>query len=148
MKRNKNELNEQIICKCQTHWSVLIVPAIVSFFFLLASVMGIVDAAEDRMFGVVFAIISILIFVIPFLRLKTNQLVLTDKRIYGKTGIIKTQSLTAPIQKIQTVNLKKGIVGRIFGYSDITIHCVTGVYIFKKQVNAEEMQNAILNAVN
>ncbi len=148
MGNTKFELNEEKIFECKTHWSCLICPAIISFFFVMASLMGLFEESEDRIFYLVFLILSLLIFFIPFLRVKTNHLVLTSARIYGKTGILKTKSLTAPISKIQTVNINKGIFGRIFGYADININCITGIYVFKKQSNAEEMQNAILNMIN
>ena len=35
----------------------------------------------------------------------------------------------------------------MFGYSDLEIHCITGVYWFKKQKNAEGMQKAIFDLI-
>lgn len=142
-----SQINETVIYECRAHWGNLIVPSVVSFFFTLASIMGLFENSNDRAFYLVFLILSLMIFLIPLLKLKTNKLVITDKRIYGRTGIIRTQSLTAPISKIQTVNIDKKLFGKIFGYADITVHCITGVYVFKKQSNAEEMQNAILNTI-
>lgn len=146
MKENTKEANEKVIYECKTHWMVLAKPMIIGAFFFLLFVTGVTDK-ETRNFSFVFLISAILVFGIPYLRVKTNHLVLTDKRIYGKTGIIKTTSLTAPISKIQTVNIDRGPLGRVLGYSDLEIHCVTGIYRFKKQSNAQEMQNAIINVI-
>ena len=156
--KNKIEPNENIVYKCKPHWCVLIWPAIISILTFIISFIIILPSLLIDGFGsyaviegiislLLCIVISICIFAIPFLKFKTNKLILTDKRIFGKVGIIKTTSLTAPISKIQTVNIHRGLFGRIFGYSDITIHCITGIYIFKKQTNAEEMQNLILNAI-
>lgn len=144
-KKEKSELNEQTIYECKTHWIAMVIPSIITVFFLAVFFNILLDGGGVKSFEIL--IIAILIFGIPFLKIKTNKLVLTDKRIYGKTGIIKTQSLTSTVQKIQTVNIDKKLFGRILGYADITIHCITGVYIFKNQSNAEEMQNAILNTI-
>ena len=143
--KNMNE-NEDIVYECKTHWIALLLPSIVAIFFFLLFITGLTNA-EIRETSFLFLVIALLSFGIPFLRVKTDHLVLTDKQIYGKTGIIKTQSLTAPISKIQTVNINTSLLGRILGYSDLVIHCITGVYYFKKQANAKEMQNAIINAI-
>ena len=78
---------------------------------------------------------------------RSNKLVLTDKRLYGKNGILKVQKLSVPVDKVQYVNINQGILGKILGYSDIKINAITGTYVFKKQKNSEEMQNAILNSM-
>lgn len=80
--------------------------------------------------------------------LNMEQLILTDRRIYGKTGIVTKRTLSSPINKIQTVRIRKTLFGKMFGYSDLEIHCITGVYWFKKQKNAERMQKAIFDLIN
>lgn len=145
MKKEVN-INEKIIYKCKTHWMALLIPGIIGVIFFLMGAIGL-TGTKNKEVAIFFLVFAIAALFLPFFQFKTNKLILTDRRIYGKTGIIRTQSLTSPIQKIQTVNIDKGILGRIFGYADITIHCITGVYIFKKQSNAEEMQNAILNTI-
>lgn len=143
----KEELQEAVIYECKPHWIGLVIPSIISFFFTEASIMGMTRESEDRMFFLVFLILSLSIFVIPFLSMKTNKLVLTDKRLYGRTGILKVKKLSVPVSKVQYINVDKGILGRFLGYADIKINAITGTYIFHKQSNAEEMQNAILNTI-
>lgn len=143
--KNNVEVDEKVIIECSPHWSMLIVPAIISLVFVLSSFKGIFSS-ENRGSGFVCILIAALVFFIPFLLVKNNKLVLTDKRIFGKTGIIKTKSLSSPISKIQTVNIDRNALGRILGYSDLTIHCITGVYVFRlSNSNAQDMQNSILN---
>lgn len=143
---NKTHENENVVFECKTHWIVLLWPTIIAIFFFLLFVTSI-SSVGDLAYSLFLLALALLIFFIPFLRVKTDHLVLTDKQIYGKTGIIKTQSLSAPISKIQTVNINSSLLGRILGYSDLEIHCITGIYDFKKQSNAREMQNAIINAI-
>ena len=122
---------EDIICKTRNHWITLVVPAIISFFLTISSVMGFIEEKTDRGFYLIFIIVSLLIFVVPYFYSKINVIKLSEKEILGRTGIIKVRKLHAPISKIQTVNVEKGLFGRIFGYSDLTIHCITGIYVFK-----------------
>lgn len=142
----ETQINEQVIYQCKTHWIALIWPVIISLFFFLGFITMVTDK-EMRSDSWVALLFIILILGIPYIKLKSNQLVLTTKRIYGKTGIIKTHSLSSPISKIQTVNIETSFLGKILGYSDLTIHCITGIYHFKKQMNAIEMQNAIINTI-
>lgn len=146
MSKKNTMVNEEKIYECKTHWIVMVIPVIVGLLFLLMGAVGM-TGTQNKSVALVFLAIGAISIGLPVLRTKTNKLILTDKRLYGKTGIIKIQSLTSPIQKVQTVGIDKKILGRALGYADITIHCVTGVYIFKCQSNAEEMQNAILNTI-
>lgn len=149
MKKEISELNEQIVCECKTHYIALLIPAIIGILFFLLSIISVIMIPIYAIYPfITFLLCFIIVLGFSFLKIKTSCLILSDKRIYGRAGIIKVQSLSAPISKIQTVYIKKGILGRILGYGDIKIHCVTGIYIFKKQINAEEMQNAILNILS
>lgn len=146
MAKENASVNEEKIYECKTHWVAMVIPVIVGLLFLLMGAVGM-TGTQNKSVALVFLAIGVISIGLPALKTKTNKLVLTDKRLYGRTGIIKTQSLSSPIQKIQTVNIDKKILGKILGYADITIHCITGVYVFKQQSNAEEMQNAILNTI-
>lgn len=145
MKR-ETSTNEAIICKSRTHWIILVAPWTVAAIFFLLGAFGLTGTKnKETAFGLL--IISIATFVITYLNFKTSQIVLTNKRIYGKTGIIKTRSLSSPIDKIQTVNIETSLLGKILGYSNLTIHCITGIYNFSSQSNAEEIQQGIINTI-
>ncbi len=143
----KGEGREKIIYECKEHWmryaaSIIICAILLLSFFIMLSEK---ETRSDSWYALfMIAIIA----GITYIKARSNQLVLTDIRVYGKTGIFKTQSLSSPVAKVQTVNIETGLLGRILGYSDLTIHCITGVYCFKKMKNAREMQNAILNQIN
>lgn len=138
--------NEQTIYECKTHWIAMVAPVIIGLLFLVMGIIGL-TGTKNQQVAFSFLVIGIICIGYPSLRIKTNKLVLTNKRIYGKTGIVKSQSLSSPVSKIQTVNIETSLLGKIFGYSTLTIHCITGVYIFKSQTNAKEMQGAILNTI-
>lgn len=141
------EAEEQIIYECKPHWSVMIAPTLLFIFFFLLFITALIDP-ENRSISFIFLIMGIISFGVLYLNVKASHLVLTDKRIYGKRGIINTSTLSSPISKIQTVNIHTTLCGRIFGYGNLVIHCITGVYRFNTMANAEEMQNAILNTIS
>jgi uncharacterized membrane protein YdbT with pleckstrin-like domain len=57
----------------------------------------------------------------PFLARRSTELVVTDKRLIVKYGIISTQSIEIRFDKIETVRVKQGLMGRILGYGDIVV---------------------------
>ncbi len=144
----KNQvLDEKVIYECKAHWISLVFPGFICVLTLISAITMLCDgsAGFGNFFGLV--IMAALIFGIPYLCVKSNKLVLTDKRLYGKNGILRVQKLSVPVDKVQYVNINQGILGKILGYSDIKINAITGTYVFKKQINSEEMQNAILNTI-
>jgi len=46
---------------------------------------------------------------------------LTNKRVVTKTGIISRDTEEMRLSKAETVEVKQSIIGRIFGYGDVTV---------------------------
>ena len=61
------------------------------------------------------------LWLLPIIRQVTSEFVITNKRIIIKTGIISRQTLEMNLNKIESVNVDQGILGRILGYGTITI---------------------------
>ena len=135
----KLDPNETIIYECKPHWIVFIKPVILAILWLLFFI-----ATQDTVF---FLFLFALSVAWPVLKIKTNCLVLTDKRVYARKGILGTSALTAPYAQINTVSLTRSLIGRVLGYGTLHIHCVTGVYKYAALCNPEEMQNAIINKI-
>lgn len=141
---------EKVLYKCEPHWIKIRAGLFWSIVFSLSGVYGLFQ--DEQMFIKILAslicfLISVGLWKLSFSLLNTRELILTDRKIYGKTGIITKRTLSAPINKIQTVRIRKTLGGKMFGYSDLEIHCITGVYWFKKQKNAEGMQKAIFDLI-
>lgn len=76
--------------------------------------------------------------IIATIRFSRIELAVTNKRIIGKIGVANTQSLDAPLNKIQNVGVKQKFGGKIFNYGDVTITTAAGEFNFGaiKNVNA------------
>ena len=68
--------------------------------------------------------------IINTVRFFNVELAITNKRVVGKIGVLNTQALDAPLNKIQNVEEKQTFFGKIFNYSRITINTAAGVYVF------------------
>ena len=72
------------------------------------------------------AIKMITIILIPFgiydiFVLKTTEFGLTNKRVIVKKGIISRNSEEMSLKALETVEIRQGIMGRIFGYGKVKI---------------------------
>jgi uncharacterized membrane protein YdbT with pleckstrin-like domain len=58
---------------------------------------------------------------LPFISRKSTELVVTDKRVIAKFGLVSTRSIEIRLDKIESVRVQQGLVGKIFNFGDITI---------------------------
>ena len=115
--------DEKIIKRSQIHAGIFIAPAIVALIWFL-------------LFLKVPSFITVLIFllclvwlVIRFIAYKNNDLILTNKRVFGKVGLISTTQMQSPLNMINSVAFSNGIIGKLFGYG--TVHVVTASTMYK-----------------
>jgi uncharacterized membrane protein YdbT with pleckstrin-like domain len=75
----------------------------------------------------------------------TTEIVVTDKRIIHKVGLIARQTEEMNISKIETVEVEQGIFGRIFDYGTVLIIGVGASWEPLKFVASPlELRNAII----
>lgn len=67
------------------------------------------------------AIGAAVILLWPFLARKSTELVITDKRVIVKLGLVSTHSIEIRFEKIETVRVTQGLIGRMLNFGDITI---------------------------
>lgn len=88
------------------------------------------------------------IFVIPLIvrlikRAKT-ELAVTSRRVIGKVGVLKTQSLDAQITKVQNCSVKQSLGGKIFNYGTVVINTAAGEYFFPGVKSANAFKAAVM----
>lgn len=52
----------------------------------------------------------------------TTELVLTDKRVIAKFGIIRRNTIELRLEKVESIGINQGIIGRIFNYGTILVN--------------------------
>jgi len=71
--------------------------------------------------GFIIFLIALIWLVFRYLEWKNTIYALTDRRVIVKSGIIRINHNEAPVNNIQNVFLRQGIIGRILDYGDIYI---------------------------
>jgi membrane protein YdbS with pleckstrin-like domain len=141
---------ENVVIACKLHWTVALIPEILTVFFALAAIIALVDGSGVQAFVLLLAIATVCALA-AFLEMKSAYLILTENAVKGKTGLIKTKKLVSPIGKVQDVSVSSGLLGKIFGYSTVTISTAGSAiteYTFGNITNAEEFQNKIIELAN
>jgi len=72
------------------------------------------------------AIIPVLLILSAIINIVTTELAVTNKKLIGKTGFIRRESIDMPLSKLESVVIDQGIIGRMFGYGRVSIRGVGG----------------------
>lgn len=110
----KNTLGkgEEIKWVANLHWFVWVIPTLCLLFGILTLIAGV---------GLFF----IFIFVYLWLSWLKTEYVVTNKRVVAKRGIIAVNTEELRIPKVESIYIKQGIFGRIFGCGNV-VFCGTG----------------------
>ena len=97
-------------------------------------------------FRLIFSLILAAPVIYSVLRFKLDKLVVTNKTFYLQQGVINIERITLPLNKIQSMVVQQGLLGRILNYGDIVYQSAskTGTSVYKFVVNPHELTN-ILN---
>lgn len=78
----------------------------------------------------------------------TTHLVITNKRVIGKQGVFKIQTLDIPIDKVDNVSFSASIWGNIFKFYDVTIKSVgSDGWAFHGVSNAQAFKDSANDAI-
>ena len=61
-------------------------------------------------------------FLVSMIRYWTTEIVITNKRLIHKRGWIIRNTDEINVNRVEEINLKQGVIGRLFGYGKLTIH--------------------------
>lgn len=65
--------------------------------------------------------LGLIFWLVAFIRYKTTELAVTNKRVIAKFGFISRQTIELNINKVESIQVNQGIFGRIFNYGSLVI---------------------------
>ena len=77
-----------------------------------------------------------------------TELAITDKRVIGKVGFIKSASLDTPLNKIQAVTVNSGFWGKIFNYGTVSIQSGGNALEFVAVKDADGFKKFLMNQID
>ena len=79
---------------------------------------------------------------------KTTELEITNNRIKGKKGLINTSEIDSPLSKINSVQLKQGLFGKMFNYGTLIITTASSVIAFDYISEPSEFKEILNNQID
>lgn len=65
--------------------------------------------------------IGLIFLLVAYIRYKTTELAITNKRVIAKFGFISRRTVELNINKVESIQVEQGIAGRIFDYGSLVI---------------------------
>ena len=146
---------EEVIKSSQIHVGCLYLPLIIMGIGLMIGVMTIIASISYGAFGPIvifsflniFTIVGLIWFIIRFYGYKTNDLILTNKRVFGKCGLISTTQMQSSLNKIDSVSFSNGLIGKIIGYGTVQITTQSSVFKFRYIREGQTLYSDIFNQI-
>jgi uncharacterized membrane protein YdbT with pleckstrin-like domain len=108
------------------HWSIY-ARAVVVLAVALGLLLGS-DRLPDpiwqryaRLAGGVIGVLGILLLLGAWIRRHATEIVVTDRRVIFKRGLLARHTVEMNVSKIETVDVEQGLGGRIWGYGTLLI---------------------------
>lgn len=81
------------------------------------------------------------------LKEKFDILCVTTKRIFGKTGLLKINSMDSPLNKVNNVVVEENIFGKMLGYGTIRITTSSGEHVFHGVDHPVQLKGVIMSEI-
>jgi uncharacterized membrane protein YdbT with pleckstrin-like domain len=134
--------NEKIVYKGNLHWWIYMKNILLIVFGVI-----IINAAKNNLgsgVGGVFVMIALIGLVGAYMRSKSSEFVVTNRRIMLKTGVLRRKLVELQLNRAEGLSVDQGIIGRMFNFGSIIVTSggvkevfspIAKPYEFKKQVN-------------
>ena len=67
-------------------------------------------------------IVGIVFLVWAWIRYRTTEFAVTDKRVIAKTGFISRNTVELFLDKVEALNVEQSVLGRVFNFGTVAIH--------------------------
>lgn len=131
---------EHILLRAHFNWTSSVVPVLWCLIGLTplfyAAVTHLLQGAPPGdpawLYGIcaIPAFFGVYVFIAHLIMLRTTEIVITSSRFVYKTGLISRDTKEVSLNKIEEINLRQTIFGRLFGYGFITLRG-TGVGVIQ-----------------
>lgn len=95
------KIKEETLAVCRKHWISFLVPGFFAFIFLVGGVTELGNEAGKTM--VVCGLLLVAYIVLSYMN---TYIALTETRLVGHIGIIRSKTLSSPIEAVLSIGLK------------------------------------------
>ncbi len=118
--------DEQVKVIGRLHWSIylrgFIVLIAASALLVLSQRLPDADGQRIALWGsAAIGAIGLLLLLGAWIRRRATEIVVTDRRVIFKRGLVSRHTVEMNVSKIETVDVEQGLAGRIWDYGTLLI---------------------------
>ena len=111
---------ERILYRAHLHWITFLPAAIVFALFTILAV-AFEAGQNDPALAFVLFLIGTLPLAGAYIRYRSSEFAVTDKRVLIKTGLLKRHTLETLLNKVENISVEQGLWGRVLDYGTIQV---------------------------
>jgi membrane protein YdbS with pleckstrin-like domain len=145
---------EKILYRAKYHWIFYGRAIVLLLVSIAASVLtltleskgaGPTHSKVSTSAAAAFLLAALVLFAVRGLRARSDEFVVTDRRILHKIGIFAHETRQCPLERIQDVTVDQSFWGRLLGYGDLGIETASerGQILFPTIRHPEALRTAI-----
>jgi uncharacterized membrane protein YdbT with pleckstrin-like domain len=126
------ELNEgeRIVYMGRVTWWTIVPKTLLAIAVLaVASVVASMTGLLGGLFWAIAVPIVVLLWAVlvarDLLRLATTEFAITDHRVMSKTGFMRTEVKSTPLDKVNNINVSQSLFGNMLDYGDVEVTTAT-----------------------
>jgi uncharacterized membrane protein YdbT with pleckstrin-like domain len=131
---------ETIVYQTKLNWSEYLK----GITIIIIGIIIIKSSNTAGTFGGFLVLVGLFLLGKSFLKMKSSEFAVTDKRVLIKVGILRTQSLETMLNKVEGIHVEQGLVDKMFGCGNIDVKGTGGTKnSFAGIDNPFEFRNAV-----
>jgi len=147
---NQLQPGEEIVYRAHVT-RISLIPWVIAFFLVIAAGVFAYHSVHKPEILLAVGILGVALAGVTLVKLvviRSNEHVLTNRRIIQQTGILNKRSMDAPLDKVNNVEHWQTLWGRILGYGDVEVDTASehGATRFRNIRRPLEFKNAIVGA--
>ena len=117
----QNDLNpgERVVYEASLHWMIYLGPVVLLGAGIALSIPGAGFASMGG--GLAILGVAALWLLIAYIRQRTSEFAVTDKRVIIKLGWLSRRTIEINMSRVESVQVDQDILGRFLNYGTITV---------------------------
>lgn len=116
---------ERVVYETKLSWAMyipgmLLLLAALVFFAITRMLFG--PAIWTDIISLILVAIALFLIGQEWFERFTTEIAITDRRVIFKRGFIRRDTIEMSVEKVESVDVKQSLLGRLFDFGDITVH--------------------------
>ena len=110
---------ETVSYRTRLHWKIYVIPVLISLAMVVLSAWAL--SANRTLLAIVPATVALIVLFIAWIRRRSSEFAVTNKRVIIKLGVLTTRSTELLLPKIEGIAVSQSLAGRMFGFGEIVV---------------------------